>query len=482
MAQEKLKILFLAAEAAPFVKVGGLGDVAGSLPPALIRLPQSPEIRVALPLHRQIDRSKFNLEPVTAFEIGYTKGPMRAEVFQTKLDGLTVYLINGAPIEESEFVYTSDTLADGTKFTFFSLAALELCRLLHWQPDIVHAQDWHTAPAIYALKTNLSQDRFFTDTATLLTVHNLPYLGNGAGPALKAFGLAPAEDSNLPWWAQDMPLPLGLLTADKINTVSTGYAQEMLTPEFGAGLERFLRTRQNDLIGIINGLDQDSWNPEKDESLPANFGLVTLKNRQVNKIALLKELDLDPDPVIPLLAYIGRMDHQKGVEIALAALQQVIRLPWQAVILGTGDPDIEAQARQIESEFPDRVRSIIRFDGALARRIYAGSDMMMIPSRYEPCGLIQMIAMRYGSVPVARATGGLRDTISDYEVGSASTGFLFQKASPAAMAGALRRALKIYGEKRRWIPLQKRGMQQDFSWEKSAEQYLDVYHSLTKIS
>ena len=173
------------------------------------------------------------------------------------------------------------------------------------------------------------------------------------------------------------------------------------------------------------------------------------------------------------------MDQQKGVEIAIAALRQMAGSSWQAVILGTGDPELEDQARALETEFPNRIRAIIRFDGALARRIYAGSDMMMVPSRYEPCGLIQMIAMRYGSVPVARATGGLRDTISDYDTGSASTGFLFQKTSPAAMVSALRRALKTYADKRRWIPLQKRCMQQDFSWEKSAVQYLDVYYALT---
>jgi starch synthase len=478
MVQEKLKVLFLAAEAAPFVKIGGLGDVAGSLPQALIRLPNPPELRMVIPMHRQIDRTQFNLEPVITFEVGHARGPVRAEVFQTNVQGLTVYLVGGAPVQASEHVYTSDTLADGTKFTFFSLAALELCRLLKWQPDIVHAQDWHTAPAVYALKTNFKDDPFFAGTATLLTVHNLPYLGNGAGPALKAFGLIPAEGSDLPWWAQDMPLPLGLLTADKINTVSTGYAREMLTTEFGAGLEEFLKTRKEDLIGIVNGLDQDSWNPETDDKLAVPFSAGTLKNRPTNKAALLAELNLNPDSSLPLLAYIGRMDQQKGVEIAIAALRQAAGLPWQAVILGTGDPHIEDQARALEAEFPDRIRAIIRFDGNLARRIYAGSDIMMVPSRYEPCGLIQMIAMRYGSVPVARATGGLRDTITDYDTRTASTGFLFQKASPGAMVPALRRALKTYADKRRWIPLQKRCMVQDFSWEKSAVQYLDVYHAL----
>lgn len=478
MAQKKLKVLFIASEAAPFVKVGGLGDVAGTLPHAIASLPEAPDIRMAIPLHKAIDQKKYKLKSVTTFEIQNKDGVIEAEVFQTKLEGLTVYLISGEPVAEADLVYTADTRADGKKFTFFSLAALELCKQLEWQPDILHAQDWHTSPAVYALKTLFKSDPFFSKTATLLTVHNLPYLGNGAGPALKEFGLKPAAKSSLPKWAKDMPLPLGLLTADKINTVSAGYAQEMLTPEFGSGLENFLKTRKKDLVGIINGLDQEAWNPATDPAIPANFTISNLSERQKNKTALQNELGLAADPDIPLLAFIGRMDHQKGIEITLGALRMIPDLSWQAVILGTGDPEIETLAEDLADEFPMNIRTIIRFDGALARRIYAGSDFMMVPSRYEPCGLIQMIAMRYGSVPVARATGGLRDTITDYGSNPQSTGFLFQKASPGAMAKALRRALKVYPDKRRWKPLQKRGMKQDFTWEKSAVQYLDIYLSL----
>ncbi len=480
MAEKKLNVLFIASEAAPFVKVGGLGDVAGSLPYAIAALPEGPDIRMAIPLHKAIDQTKYTLETVTSFDIAHKNGPITAEVFQTELNGLTIYLISGEPVAEADLVYTADTRADGKKFTFFSLAVLELCKQLDWQPDILHAQDWHTAPAVYALKTILKDDPFFAHTATLLTVHNLPYLGNGAGPALKAFGLKPAKKSNLPKWAQDMPLPLGLLTADKINTVSTGYAQEMLTPEFGSGLQKFLKTRKKDLVGIINGLDMDAWNPASDKAISANFTSDTLQDRGKNKRALQKELELPQDTDAPLLAFIGRMDHQKGIEIALEALRKVSDLSWQAIILGTGDPDIEARAEALAEEFPQNIRTIIRFDGALARRIYAGSDMMMVPSRYEPCGLIQMIAMRYGSVPVARATGGLRDTITDYKEKGKSTGFLFKKAKPRAMAKALRRALAVFPDRQEWEQIQIRDMAQDFTWQNSAVQYLDIYLSLLK--
>lgn len=476
----RMNILFLSAEAEPFVKIGGLGDVAGALPQALLALPENPDIRLVIPFYPSVREKQLPIEPVANFQINHADGPLNAEVFVTKLTELPVYLIGGTPIETSDLVYTSDTMADGHKFTFFSLAALKLCKVLGWKPDLVHAQDWHTASSVYALKTKYQEDDFLKATPALLTIHNLPYLGNGAGPALKAFGLSPATESKLPWWAQDMPLPLGLLTADKINTVSTGYAAEVLTPEFGSGLERFLTTRKADLLGILNGLDQDSWNPQTDPQLPQNFSLDTLGKRVKNKSNLQDELGFMMNPRIPLLAFIGRMDHQKGVEIALDALRLIPHLEWQAAILGTGDPTLENLTRALESEMPDRVRALIRFDSRLSRRVYAGADMMMIPSRYEPCGLIQMIAMRYGCIPVARATGGLQDTIHDYDRGRNSTGFLFEQANPQAMAATLERAIAAYSDKRRWPYLQKRGMRKDFSWKKSAARYFNLYQSMVK--
>ena len=476
----RMNILFLSAEAEPFVKIGGLGDVAGALPQSLLALPENPDIRLAIPFYPSVRDQQLPIKSVAKFEIDHSDGPIRAEVFATTQTELPIYLIGGLPIENSDLIYTSDTQADGYKFTFFSLAALELCKFLDWKPDILHAQDWHTASAVYALKTKYRNDNFLKDTPALLTVHNLPYLGNGAGPALKAFGLSPASNSTLPWWAQDMPLPLGLLTADKINTVSTGYAEEMLTPEFGSGLEEFLATRKTDLLGILNGLDQESWNPKTDPHIIQNFNLDTLGKRVKNKSSLQQELGFDKNPHTPLLAFIGRMDHQKGIEIALDALRMIPNLEWQAAILGTGDPTLENLVKTLEIEMPDRVRALIRFDSTLSRRIYAGADMMMIPSRYEPCGLIQMIAMRYGCVPVARATGGLKDTILDYGQSRTSTGFLFEQAAPHAMASTLERAITAYADKRRWPYLQKRGMRKDFSWKKSAIRYFKLYQSMVK--
>ena len=401
---KRLKILFIAAEASPLVKIGGLGDVAGSLPAALFALPASPDIRVVLPLYPQIKKSSLDLIPVTNFEVSHRDGPLLAEVFQAEVNGITHYFINGPPVASSPAVYSGDNHLDGTKFTFFSLAAMELAKILNWQPDILHAQDWHAAPAVYHLRLIKKGDDFYQNTKSLLTVHNLPYLGHGAEGALQAFGLPRAHMSALPDWAEHLPLALGLLSADKINTVSPGYADEMLTPEFGAHLEEFLKSRKGDLLGILNGLDMVSWDPETDASLPVNYSTGTLNKRKENKKQLLKELGLSPDLDTPLLAMINRMDYQKGVDLVPPALEMITDLNWQAIILGTGDRKLEEAARKLDQENP-QVRSILKFDGALARRIYGGSDLIMIPSRYEPCGLTQMIGMRYGCVPLGRATG-----------------------------------------------------------------------------
>ena len=471
-----LKILFLSAEFAPLVKVGGLGDVAGSLPAALQALPESPEVRVALPLYPQIKDTDIQLTPVRSFSLSHNPDPLLTEIFEAEINGITTYFIDGSPVKRSPAIYSGDNIQNGTKFCFFSLAAMKLMRILGWQPDIIHAHDWHTAPAVYHLHLIKESDSFYKNTKSLLTVHNLPFLGYGTETALQAFGLPRAHMSPLPDWADGIPLPLGLLTADKINTVSPGYAEEMLTPEFGANLEDFLYSRKDDLSGILNGLDMESWNPETNPNLSSNFSAKSLEKREDNKKKLLEDLGLIPDPKVPLLAMINRMDYQKGVDLVPDALRLLEDLDWQAVILGTGDQQLEVSAQKLDEEYP-QVRTILKFDGSLARQIYAGSDLILIPSRYEPCGLTQMIGMRYGCVPLARATGGLKDTIIDYQKAKAgnSTGFLFTKPSSAALAKTLRRALKVYQDQRRWQGIQRRGMKLNFSWERSANAYLQLY-------
>ena len=477
-----IKVIFLAVEAAPFVKVGGLGDVAGSLPPTLRSLSQPINIRQFLPLYPFLSIEKSALDPIANITVRDSNKEIAAEIFHLCQNGIKFYFISGEPIANTNSVYSDDGYQDGRKFTFFSLAALELARKLDWQPDILHTHDWHTSPAIYKLHLTRDQDPFFKHTSSLLTVHNLPYQGHGAERALADFGLPPAEDTPLPDWAQQLPLPLGLHYADQINTVSQGYAQEILTPSFGAGLEGFLQTRAEDIHGIRNGLDMDHWDPETDPSIFANFESGEFEKRRQNKINLLEKMDLDVDPERPLLAMINRIDYQKGVDMVPPALRVLPEGDWQILILGTGDPELEQQIRGLDQDLP-QVRSVLRYDETLARWMYAGADMMIIPSRYEPCGLTQMIAMRYGCVPVARATGGLKDTIGDYDAEpvSQSTGFLFQEPTYNALATAIWRALEVFRDKRRWRGLQRRGMRKDFSWERSARKYWQLYKKLVQM-
>ncbi len=492
----RLRVLYLASEADPFIKVGGLGDVAGSLPTALRGLSiksnqdnhesvdfrdAGVDVRLVIPFHSGIRQQGRSLHLVASFNVTHRDGAIPAEVYDADLNGLPVYMVAGPPFPYGAPVYTGDNVIDGYKYTFFSLAALKLPRLLGWQPHILHANDWHTAPAIYALKQYLTSDEFYANIKTILSIHNLPYLGTGAGSALEGFGLLPARDSLLPEWAQSLPLPLGLLTADRIVAVSPTYANEILTPEFGSGLDVFLQTRLQAITGILNGIDTVHWDPEKDTQIPANFSRKDLTAREANKLALVQELGLDLAEGQPLLAMIARMDPQKGVDLAVESLRSLAEtrsdLGWKAIVLGTGTPSLEAAVQALAAEYPDKVRALIRFDAALSRRIYAGADMMLIPSRYEPCGLVQMIAMRYGCVPIARATGGLRDTIRDASLPK-GTGFLFDAANGRELTVAIQRAISSFQDRPRWRRLQRSGMSLDFSWENAARQYLQLYRTI----
>jgi starch synthase len=396
----------------------------------------------------------------------------------THVGDLPVYLIAGDPIPADAPVYSLDARKDGEKFTFFSLAVLELARALDWAPDILHANDWHTAISVYALAQRRVEDPFFANTRSILTLHNLPYMGAGTEDALSDYGISPVKDNRLPSWGKYQPLPMGLATADYITTVSPTYAREIMTPEFGCDLQDFLQMRAGSVAGILNGLDESSWDPTIDPTQPENFNQDHLEKRAVNKQALVREFVLPQIQEMPLLILISRMDRQKGVDLVVEGLRQVAGLPWQAVLLGTGEPGLEAAMRQLEAEFPYRVRAVIRFDAQLARRMYGGADMLLMPSRYEPCGLAQMIAMRYGCLPIARSTGGLRDTVKDNQVPETSTGFLFENSTPEALAAALRRAIAVYTDRESWQARQRCAMQQDFSWQRSAQAYAKLYHKL----
>jgi starch synthase len=426
-----------------------------------------------------IRKNGYNPEFLFEFEVSTKNGPIQAQAYQLEVNGVHTYLISGSPIGEDFSVYSLDATIDGSKYIFFSLAALEFIKKLDWQPDILHANDWLTATSVYALGFKRPLDPFFKDVRSVLTIHNLPFMGWGTEAAIDSFGLPPSSDPLLPWWVRKLPLPMGLQAADRIVAVSPTYAKEIMTPEYGRGLETFFQARQASIVGILNGIDQENWDPAKDANIPVNFDVTSLEKRGYNKMALANEFALDPDLKIPLLILIARMDQQKGVDLAVQGLAQATQSSWQAILLGTGNPQLEEACRQLERDHPDRIRAAIRFDVPLSRRMLAGADILLLPSRYEPCGLTQMMAMRYGCVPLARATGGLQDTIVDVTSSEEKgTGFLFYPATSVAFVETLQRAFDVFLDKALWKTIQKQGMRRDFSWENSAIQYVKLYQGL----
>ena len=422
-----INVLFLAAEADPFVKVGGLGDVAGSLPRALRALSNDEiklDVRLVIPHHPVVKAE--NLKPLGMFSMKRSDTEIQVEAAETTLNGMPVYLIDGEPIRANGSVYSSNPKLDAEKYIFFSLAALELTRHINWIPDIVHANDWHTALSVYASLTKRWEESG-RQVASVVTIHNLPFMGPDSSSIIESYGLKLAQ-TDLPDWARVMPLPLGLWASDAIVAVSPTYANEILQPEYGCGLDEFFQSRRETVNGIINGLDTVLYNPADDIALGINFDLDSLEKRSANKGLLQERLGLPCEPETPLIAMVSRMDVGKGIDLAFTSLKSLKNSKWQAVILGTGDPKLEEAAMKLQALYPNRLKVETRYDAGLARQIYAGADMLLMPSRYEPCGLSQMIAMRYGCVPIVRAAGGLNDTVIH-----GKTGFIFQKIHHMAL-------------------------------------------------
>jgi starch synthase len=468
-----MRILMLAAEAAPLAKVGGLADVVGSLPRALTALGH--EVRVVIPGYGSIDWQKYAPERVAGFPVYTTHGAESAEIWRTDVGGLPVYLVTGPPIPQDRWIYGRTIDEDGPKFVFFSLAALWSTEALTWKPDVVHAHDSHTGPAVWWLATEGRENPYFRDVASVFTIHNLPYAAQGAGQHLGDYKLRRSDAlAALPEAFRDSLMGLGILGADFLSTVSPTYAREILTPQGGHGLDGVLQLRADRLAGILNGIDVESWDPSADSELAATFDATTLDARAANKTALQHEAGLEADPRMPVLAAVSRLVKEKGFDIAAPAVRRWLERGGQFVLLGTGDPALEHEYAQFEMRYPRRASVRLRFDGRYARRIYGGADALLLPSRYEPCGLAQMIGMRYGCVPVARRTGGFADTVSDAG-DPGGTGFMFDEFNPWALWDALERCLKVYASPAQWRQLQKNGMARDFSWSRSAAEYADLY-------
>ena len=470
-----LKVLFLAAEAEPFIKVGGLGDVAGSLPRALRSLPLEVtrgvgvDIRLVIPLHSVMRSDRRGYRPITAFTVEHAAGPIPVQAYAAEEGGLPVYLLDAEPIGRSGSVYSSDARLDAQKYACFSLAALELTRRLAWNVDLIHANDWHTALACYSILLRRRQGPPGATPATILTVHNLPYMGPDVGELLDGYRL-PHVQTGLPLWAASRPLPLGLWAADAIVAVSPSYAEEIQTQVSGSGLEHYLRARRDSLHGILNGIDTEDFNPALDPALAANFGIPTLDRRMHNKAALQVRLGLPTAEDVPLFGMVSRLDPQKGTDLLAGTLRRLRDMEWQVVVLGTGMPRLERSLKRLETEFPNRFRAELRYDAGLARQIYAGADAFLMPSRYEPCGLAQMIAMRYGCLPIVSAIGGLKDTVV-----AGQDGFVIGVATATRLANAMRDAMQVLPDRAVWTRMQKAAMARDSSWSASARKYFELY-------
>lgn len=475
----RLKILMLAAEAAPLIKVGGLADVAGALPVALRKM--GLDVRVMLPDNGLRVPAAYKARRLAGGVLAWDGRAERVTLRCLNVSGGLCYLVGGRPIARDGKVYGANMAGDLRKFVFFALAALRAAESLQFQPDVLHVHDAHPGAALYFLGTAGRVQRFWKFTAGVLTIHNLAYQFNDGAAALEAGGLAQCVDARIPVHARAGLLALGIAAADVVNTVSPSYAREIRRVEQGAGLQMLVRARGARVCGILNGLDGAVWNPATDAVLAAKFDVRRLVRRRVNRDALRAELQL-PAAAGPLFALVARLDWQKGLDLVLAVAPLLRVLGAQLVVLGSGSPEIAKQLRQLARAHPRAVAVRVGFDEALARRIYAGADVVLVPSRYEPCGLTQLIGMRYGAIPLVRATGGLADTVVDVTVDAVrGTGFVFSKYSAAALAAAVRRACRLFAERQAWQALQVRAMQADFSWKLPVQAYADLYARAVRI-
>jgi starch synthase len=471
-----LKILFITAEAEPFAKTGGLADVSGSLPKALHRLGH--DVRIAMPAYQNIEAAnqtgKWDIGTMPGFlSVPIRGGILPTGVFRTEIPGTSVPVLFIA--ERSLFdrpkIYGYDD--DPYRFSFFARAALELISALHWKPDVIHAHDWHAAPALAWLANNGQADERYRGIASLFTIHNLTYQGRSSWDVLSYLGIQTHQLVEERYGEVNF-MARGIYHSTLINTVSPTYAREILTPDKGASLDGLLRTRHYDLHGILNGLDTEIWNPTMDKNLVKPFRPSELENRIENKRALQVRLGLPQIDNVPILAMVSRLDKQKGLDIIGHTLHTVLNGSAgevQVVVLGSGKKEYEDMFSHLASYHKTKMSVILTYAPELAPLIYGGSDIFLMPSLFEPCGLSQMIAMRYGCVPIVRETGGLADTVRD-----GITGFTFYDFKADDFLNAIHRALYIYNtDHDAWQVIQTQGMLNDFSWQQSAYGYQQLY-------
>ena len=477
MLDRNLRILVAASEVVPFAKTGGLADVAGSLPKALAVMGN--DVRVVLPRYRKTTPTRTVIDfPVqvggrreTAIVREGSIEARQGEAVRT----VPVYFIDNYHYFDREGLYGFPDEAE--RYAFFCRAVLEMLPRLNWEPDVIHCNDWQTGPIPLLLKEQYARDPHYGRTATLFTIHNLQYQGNFPRDALRLLGLGEEyfRPEGVEFYGQVSFLKAGLVWADLLNTVSRRYSEEIQTPEFGERMDGILRHRRGDLFGIVNGINVHEFNPATDPRIFKHYDLGGREDKAENKFGLQREVAL-PVGDVPVLGLVSRLVDQKGLDLVAEIAGSLLREDLQLVVLGSGEARYESFFLQLGDHYPRKVAIHIGFNGILAQRVYAGADIFLMPSRFEPCGLGQLISLRYGTIPVVRATGGLADTVFDYDPArSSGNGFSFTEYRPEALLAAIRRALQTYRQREQWDHLVATAMQQDFSWNRSAAEYLELY-------
>ncbi len=482
---KKIKILIAASEVVPFAKTGGLADVAGALPKALKK--QGHDVRLVMPRYKGIDETKFGIKE-TGLEVNIDIALFghKGAIKEAKYPGtdIPVYFI-----DNTEFFFRGELYRtpegeyhdNAERFMFFSRAVLEMIRIMDFKPDIIHCNDWHTGLIPVYLKNLYGREKFYGEIKTLYSIHNIAYQGiyekeKLSHAALPAGLFNPGE---LEFYGKINYMKGGIVFSDAVNTVSERYKDEIQTPRFGYGLDGVLRGRKKDLYGILNGIDYDIWNPKTDTHLYINYDYGEMDNKDKLKKKLLEENGLKYHENVPLLGLVSRLDGQKGMDFIAAVMDDMMRMNLQFIVLGTGEERYHKALLDHANSFPEKMAARIKFDNTLAHNIYAGSDIFLMPSHFEPCGLGQLISLRYGTIPVVRETGGLADTVAQYNFKTKQgNGFVFSGYDPADFLKAVRVAADTYKNRNVWRKLRERGMKLDFSWESAAEKYTGLYNKI----
>lgn len=474
-----MKVLFIASEANPFIKTGGLGDVMGALPQALEDI--GVDARVIIPKYKNIkDEFKNKLQFVKSFTVSVGWRNQYCGIFEYEYKGVNYYFV------DNEYYFERDGLYgyydDGERFAFFNRAVLQFIKEIDWQPDILHCNDWQTGMVPVLHKLEYKRDPFYSNIKTVLSIHNLLFKGVFSPevlPELFGYDYLPMENGSLEHNGGASFLKGGLNYCDQILTVSQSYAEEIKTLEYGENLDGLLRARSCVLMGIVNGIDYDEFDPGKDPLIYKNYDFESIENKTKNKLLLQKEFGLPQKESIPMIGIVSRLTHQKGCDLIINMIDRLLQKDIQIVILGTGDYLYEETFKNLQYRYPDKVSANIKFDNGLAHKIYAASDMFLMPSLFEPCGLGQLIALRYGSIPIVRETGGLKDTIFPYnKYNGVGNGFGFNNYNSNELINVTEYAIQIYNDKKAWLNIVEQAMSSDNSWSKSANEYKCLYKGI----